>query len=82
MWPDLGRRQLEAAAGLTLSRGHYNVEIEHLLAKLVEAPGGDVSAILKQAGLDAGRVLVLSGLPEGAPPRIVVQGAELLGQVR
>lgn len=32
--------------------------------------------------LDAGRVLVLSGLPEGSTPRIVVQGAELLGQVR
>lgn len=32
--------------------------------------------------LDAGRVLVLSGLPEGAAPRIVVQGAELLGQIR
>ena len=54
---DLGRRQLESAAGLTLLRGHYNVEIEHLLVKLIEAPGGDVSAILKQAGLDAGGVL-------------------------
>lgn len=32
--------------------------------------------------LDAGRVLVLSGLSPGATPRIVVQGAELLGQVR
>jgi len=32
--------------------------------------------------LDAGRVLVLSGLPEGPPSRIVVQGAELLGQIR
>ena len=32
--------------------------------------------------LDAGRVLVLSGLPADPVPRIVVQGAELLGQVR
>ncbi len=32
--------------------------------------------------LDAGRVLVLSGLPADPAPRIVVQGAELLGQVR
>ena len=32
--------------------------------------------------LDAGRVLVLSGLPSDLAPRIVVQGAELLGQVR
>jgi len=39
---DLGRRQLEAAAGLTLSRSHYNVEIEHLLVKLIETTGSDV----------------------------------------
>ncbi len=32
--------------------------------------------------LDAGRVLVLGGLAADPPPRIVVQGAELLGQVR
>ncbi|MFB9971281.1 type VI secretion system ATPase TssH, partial [Pseudoroseomonas cervicalis] len=44
---DLCRRQLEAAAGLTLSRGHYNVEIEHVLLKLAEAPGSDISAILR-----------------------------------
>ncbi len=50
------RRQLEAAAGLTLSRSHYNVELEHLLLKLVEAPGTDVAAILRKQGADAGRV--------------------------
>jgi len=54
---ELGRRQLEAAAGLTLSRSHYNVEIEHLLTKLVETPGSDVSQIIKQSGIDAGRVI-------------------------
>ena len=32
------RRALEAAAGLTLSRTHYNVEIEHWLLKLLDAP--------------------------------------------
>lgn len=32
--------------------------------------------------LDAGRVLVLDGLPSDPVPRIVIQGAELLGQVR
>ena len=52
----LGRRQLEAAAGLTLSRSHYNVEIEHLLMKLVETQGSDVSLILRKQGVDAGRV--------------------------
>ena len=41
-----------------------------------------VARTVRVRSLDAGRVLVLSGLPEGAPPRIVVQGAELLGQVR
>ncbi|WP_424813028.1 type VI secretion system ATPase TssH [Roseococcus sp. YIM B11640] len=54
---ELGRRQLEAAAGLTLSRSHYNVEIEHLLVKLIETPGSDVSMILRHAEVDAGRVL-------------------------
>ncbi len=52
----LCRRQLEASAGLTLSRTHYNVEIEHLLSRLVETPGSDVAAILKASGVDAGRV--------------------------
>ncbi|MBL8350405.1 MAG: type VI secretion system ATPase TssH [Burkholderiaceae bacterium] len=50
------RRQLEAAAGLTLSRSHYNVEIEHLLLKLVEASGSDISCMLRKQGVDAGRV--------------------------
>jgi type VI secretion system protein VasG len=53
---DVGRRQLEAAAGLTLSRSHYNVEVEHVLLKLVETAGSDVAAILKKQGIDAGRV--------------------------
>ncbi len=53
---DLARRQLEAAAGLTLSRSHYNVEVEHLLLKLVETPGSDISVVLRKQGVDAGRV--------------------------
>jgi type VI secretion system protein VasG len=53
---DIGRRQLEAAAGLTLSRSHYNVEIEHVLLKLVETAGSDVAAILRKREVDAGRV--------------------------
>ena len=40
------RRALEAAAGLTLSRTHYNVEIEHWLIKLLEAGGTDLDRIL------------------------------------
>ncbi|MBR0678684.1 hypothetical protein GXW77_21150, partial [Roseomonas alkaliterrae] len=52
----LTRRQLEAAAGLTLSRTHYNVEVEHVLLKLVETSGSDVAAVLRKGGVDAGRV--------------------------
>nr|WP_160120375.1 type VI secretion system ATPase TssH [Rhodovarius lipocyclicus] len=54
---ELARRQLEAAAGLTLSRTHYNVEVEHLLLRLVEHPGSDVSVIMRNAGVDAARVV-------------------------
>ncbi|MBX9594522.1 MAG: type VI secretion system ATPase TssH [Roseomonas sp.] len=53
---ELGRRQLEAAAGLTLSRSHYNVEVEHVLLKLVETAGSDIAAILRKREVDAGRV--------------------------
>ena len=40
------RRSLEAAAGLTLSRGHYNVEVEHWLLELVDGAGTDIPLIL------------------------------------
>src|SRR5690349_16117416 len=49
------RRALEAAAGLTLSRTHYNVEIEHWLLKLADAADGDLSAILRHYEIDQGR---------------------------
>jgi type VI secretion system protein VasG len=52
------RRALEAAAGLTLSRTHYNVEIEHWLVKLADASDGDVAAILRHYEVDHGRLLV------------------------
>ncbi|MGH7060876.1 MAG: AAA family ATPase, partial [Stellaceae bacterium] len=50
------RRALEAAAGLTLSRTHYNVEIEHWLLKLADAADGDVAAILRHYEIDQGRL--------------------------
>ncbi len=53
---DATRGALEAAAGLCLSRTHYDIEIEHLLMKLLDAPGTDVPIILKQFGLDKSRV--------------------------
>jgi type VI secretion system protein VasG len=49
------RRALEAAAGLTLSRSHYNVEIEHWLLKLVDGNGSDIPLILRHYDIDEGR---------------------------
>lgn len=50
------RRALEAAAGLTLSRTHYNVEIEHWLLKLLDVRGSDLVACLKHYGVDDARL--------------------------
>jgi type VI secretion system protein VasG len=53
---DTCRKTLESAAGLCLSRTHYNVEIEHWLAKLLEAPNADFALILKRFEIDAARL--------------------------
>ncbi len=50
------RSSLEGAVGLTLSRTHYNVEIEHWLAKLIEATDNDVAAILRHFEIDTSRL--------------------------
>jgi type VI secretion system protein VasG len=52
---DTCRRALEAAAGLTLSRSHYNVEIEHYLLALADRTDTDFAAILKHYGVDTAR---------------------------
>jgi type VI secretion system protein VasG len=49
------RRALEAAAGLTLSRTHYNVEIEHWLVTLADRPDSDIAVILRHYEIDQGR---------------------------
>ena len=41
-----------------------------------------VARPVRVRALDVGRILVLGGLPSDPTPRVVVQGAELLGQVR
>ena len=41
------RRALEQAAELCVGQTHYNVEIEHLLLKLVELPAPDLIVILR-----------------------------------
>ena len=53
---DTSRGALEAATGLTLSRSHFNVEVEHWLLKLVDLPGADFAAILRAADVDEGRL--------------------------
>jgi type VI secretion system protein VasG len=55
---DHSRRALEAAAGLTLSRTHYNVEIEHWLMKLAEGTDTDFAAIFRQYDVDHGRFVI------------------------
>ena len=51
------RGALENAAGTCLSRTHYEITVEHLMARLLEDPQGDIQLILKQAGIDPGRVM-------------------------
>ena len=50
------RSALEAAAGLCLSRTHYDVEIEHFLLKLMDATNADLAAILKYFEIDRARL--------------------------
>src|SRR5271166_879460 len=53
---DASRSALEAAAGLCLSRTHYDIEIEHYLAKLVDSPDGDFARIAKFFEIDKSRL--------------------------
>ena len=50
------RGALEAAAGLCLSRTHYDIEIEHYLMKLMDAPDADIHPIFKAFDVDRSRV--------------------------
>lgn len=52
---DTCRRTLEAAAGITLSRTHYNVEIEHWLATLADRVDSDLSVVLNHYEIEPGR---------------------------
>ncbi len=49
-------RALEGAAGLCVSRSHYEVTVEHLLAKLMEDPAGDLPLILRHFEIDPANV--------------------------
>ncbi|HEX6815086.1 MAG TPA: type VI secretion system ATPase TssH [Gemmatimonadaceae bacterium] len=50
------RNALESAAGLCLSRTHYDVEVEHYLMKLLDVPDSDLTFILKHYGIDRSRL--------------------------
>jgi type VI secretion system protein VasG len=52
---DATRIALEAAAGLCLSRTHYDIEIEHFLLKLLDAQDSDLARIIKHFGIDKSR---------------------------
>src|SRR5689334_7076894 len=50
------RGAVEAAAGLCLSRTHYDVEVEHYLVKLLDATDSDFACVLKQYAVDRSRL--------------------------
>ncbi|MFN2531634.1 MAG: type VI secretion system ATPase TssH [Pyrinomonadaceae bacterium] len=50
------RGALEGAAGLCLSKTNYDVEPEHLLLKLVDAPDTDISRIFRQFEINPSRI--------------------------
>ena len=65
---DSTRGALEAAAGLCLSRTHYDIEIEHYLTKLLDSSDNDLAAILKHLGADTSRLSPQPPRPRGAVP--------------
>jgi len=50
------RGALEGAAGLCLSRTHYDIEIEHVLLKLLDVSGNDTARIFRHYGVDTSRL--------------------------
>ena len=53
---ETGRKALEAAAGLCVTRTHYDIDIEHVLLKLVEAENTDIQKILRHYEVDQARL--------------------------
>jgi type VI secretion system protein VasG len=53
---DTCRRALEGAAGLCLSRTHYEVDIEHILVKLLEGNSTDLHRIVNHFGINLSRL--------------------------
>jgi len=53
---DQARSGLEGAAGLCLSRTHYDIEVEHFLTKLLDSSENDFAAIVKHFEIDKSRL--------------------------
>jgi type VI secretion system protein VasG len=53
---DPTRKALEAAAGLCVSRTHYDIEVEHVLVKLLDDANGDLARILAHFEIEASRL--------------------------
>ena len=53
---DTMRGALQNAAGLCLSRTHYDVEIEHFLMKLLDSSSDDLACILRYFEIDRNRL--------------------------
>ena len=91
---DTCRNALESAAGLCLSRTHYEVEPEHFLSKLLEMQNTDLHKILRHFEINEARLLsdlarAMEGFKTGnarnpaLSPRIprMIQDAWLLASV-
>ena len=48
---DTTRRAAERAASLCMARGHYEVDLEHLMLALLEQPQSDVSVLCQRSGV-------------------------------
>jgi type VI secretion system protein VasG len=53
---DTCRSALEASAGLCLTRTHYDVDIEHLFVKLLEAPDTDLQRVFRHYEVNQARL--------------------------
>ncbi|MEY4766191.1 MAG: type secretion ATPase, ClpV1 family, partial [Pseudomonadota bacterium] len=48
---DLTRRSAERAASLCMARGHYEVDLEHVLLALLEQPDSDIAVLARRFGV-------------------------------
>ena len=58
---DASRIALEGAAGLCLSRTHYDVEVEHYLMKLLESSDG--ASVPRSRGWSASQTASTAAIP-------------------